>query len=275
VGAQKAGTTSLYDWLGQHPEIDAPGEIKDHHFFTNDELFKKGSTYLEKFYAENDRIKIHGAVNYLYFCDVASDRIHHYNPDAKIIVCLRDPVDRAISAYKYFLRTLKESRTFSEALKRETNGELTTYQELANYSYISHGFYFEQINYYLKNFERGEIHFVCFDHLVDEDTRTKVMADLCGFIGCKNDFAFDFSHLNESATPRYKAINFILKNSVSQGIAKSIIPFRLRKKMAKTIEQANLSKKRVEVDIRREDIEFLAAIYKAKNSGLESLIRSS
>ena len=39
IGAQKAGTTSLYDWLSQHPEVSAPSAIKDYHFFTNEKLF--------------------------------------------------------------------------------------------------------------------------------------------------------------------------------------------------------------------------------------------
>ena len=42
IGAQKAGTTSLYDWIGQHPEVHAPDAIKDYHYFTNESYFKKG-----------------------------------------------------------------------------------------------------------------------------------------------------------------------------------------------------------------------------------------
>jgi len=41
IGAQKAGTTSLYEWLGQHPDVYAPEELKDYHFFTNPKLLKK------------------------------------------------------------------------------------------------------------------------------------------------------------------------------------------------------------------------------------------
>ena len=58
IGAQKAGTTSVYDWLGQHPQIEAPQHIKDYHFFTDKALFKKGIKHLEKQYKFNNKLKI-------------------------------------------------------------------------------------------------------------------------------------------------------------------------------------------------------------------------
>src|SRR5690554_2130252 len=104
VGAQKAGTTSLYEWLGQHPDIEAPQEIKDYHFFTNEALFDKGVPQLERFYSADKPVRVHSAVNYLYFYKEAAARIYEYNKEAKIIICLREPVARAISAYKYCVK---------------------------------------------------------------------------------------------------------------------------------------------------------------------------
>ena len=93
------------------------------------------------------RIKVHSAVNYLYFEDVAQ-KIYDYNSDAKIIVCIRDPKERLISAYKYFLRTHRESRGFAEALNYKFE-DLLTYTEQCDLTYYEHSNY-ENINTWIR-----------------------------------------------------------------------------------------------------------------------------
>ena len=50
IGVQKAGTSSFYNWISQHPEIEGPDEMKDTHFFTLNKYFQKGNSWLESFY---------------------------------------------------------------------------------------------------------------------------------------------------------------------------------------------------------------------------------
>lgn len=117
VGAQKAGTTSLYDWLSQHPDVSAPLEMKDFHYFT--EHFGENIDTLHKHYKESKSVKLHCAVNYLFFSETVATKLKNYNPNSKIIICLRNPIDRAISAYKYFRKTCRESYSLYDALNRE------------------------------------------------------------------------------------------------------------------------------------------------------------
>src|SRR4051794_23774070 len=102
IGVQKAGTSSFYNWLSQHPQIEAPQEMKDTHFFSLAKYYEKGNNWVESFYnsREEARVRLQGAVNYI-FLDEAPIRIKNYNSESKFILILRDPVKRAYSAFKY------------------------------------------------------------------------------------------------------------------------------------------------------------------------------
>ncbi|MEL6988919.1 MAG: sulfotransferase domain-containing protein, partial [Bacteroidota bacterium] len=98
IGAQKAGTTSVYSWLGQHPNVCAPASAKDYHYFSDDEKIKMDISLLHDFYNEidNEQIVLTAAVNYMFIPETV-ERIYNYNPKAKIIAILREPIKRAIS----------------------------------------------------------------------------------------------------------------------------------------------------------------------------------
>ncbi len=274
VGAQKAGTTSIYDWLSQHPDIDAPQEIKDYHFFNYDENFNKGIKYLEGFYKKNSKINIHCAVNYMYFGELSAKRIYNYNPDAKIIICLRNPINRAISAYKYFVRILKETNSFSEALQKEINGELKSFLELSNNTYIEHGFYYDQIQTYLKYFSREQIHFVFFEELVDSSKQESLMNDVLSFLNIQTEYHFSFQQLNASGVPKSKLLNYIKHKTIFPKLFKPFLPFSYRRRLSKRIEELNISDKNIEVDVSYEDKELLFLKLKEQTNKLKLLLNS-
>lgn len=274
IGAQKAGTTSLYDWLGQHLEIDAPQEIKDYHFFNYEENFNKGTKYLENFYKKNCKINIHCAVNYMYFGELSAKRIFDYNPDAKIIICLRNPIQRAISAYKYFVRILKESNSFSVALHKEINGELKSFQELSNNTYIEHGFYYDQIQTYLKYFPREQINFVFFEELVDSSKQESLMNDVLRFLNIQTKYNFNFQQLNASGMPKSKLLNYIKHKTFIPKLFKLFMPFSYRRRISKQIEELNISDKNIEVVISKEDKELLILKLKVQTNKLKLFLNS-
>ncbi|WP_299519966.1 sulfotransferase domain-containing protein [Winogradskyella sp.] len=272
VGAQKAGTTSLYDWLGQHPEVLAPEEIKDYHFFTNENFFKKGIKHLESFYKKETPIKLHGAVNYMYFHQTASQRIYKYNNDIRIIVCLRNPVNRAVSAYNYFKRTLREEKTFEQAINAELNGELTTFVQQSNNTYVQHGYYARQVQSFLKKFGKKNCHFVLFEELIDTRMQQEVMQQVCQFLGIDDDFQFSFVHLNASAQPRSKTINFIIRKSGLTKVLKPLLPLRYRKKLGKTLEQKNIGEKKINTTIEKDTIKSLKEKFLPRVEALSDVV---
>lgn len=129
VGAQKAGTTSLYAYLMKHPQI-IPSKFKEHYFFHNSHHFEKGlnfykSGFASRLYAKWREIKTGSAVhcmdataNYFEFPESAK-RIAGRIPNAKVIVLLRNPVDRAWSHYKMARRLGFEKADFATALDQE------------------------------------------------------------------------------------------------------------------------------------------------------------
>lgn len=136
VGAAKSGTTTLYYLLDQHPEVCTPA-VKEPNYFSNldnnSDLVKPGNgpgddstvwTTDEKSYhglyrpKEEHKLKIDASVSYLYSATAAA-QIAEYDPDSRIIIVLRNPVERAFSHYKHLLRDGRESVSFEEALSRE------------------------------------------------------------------------------------------------------------------------------------------------------------
>jgi hypothetical protein len=120
VGAPKAGTTSLWHYLGAHPEVHL-GALKEPHFFTSQkriyvETVKDEVAYLRLFA---------GARGARYLCDASGSYLHdpsapesirRVSPDARIVVSLREPVARAFSSYLHAI-TFGERRSFEDALR--------------------------------------------------------------------------------------------------------------------------------------------------------------
>lgn len=113
LGAPKCGTTSMYYWLKQHSQIYFP-EIKELHFFSTDlndnkRAVKEESVYLS-FYgeaSENQKVLGDASVYYLY-SKVAVENILSFNPDAKFLVMLRNPVDMVQSLHAQYLHSGNE-----------------------------------------------------------------------------------------------------------------------------------------------------------------------
>ncbi|PWE25196.1 sulfotransferase family protein, partial [Aliarcobacter skirrowii] len=102
IGAQKAGTTALYDYLGKHPEIVAT-EIKEHHYFSCDKNYKNENYYHKRFPELLDtQITFDASPSYLHSKD-AYKRIFNYNKNIKIIVLIRNPIERSFSAWNMYI----------------------------------------------------------------------------------------------------------------------------------------------------------------------------
>lgn len=173
IGAQKGGTTNLYDMLTRHPCV-APALVKEIHFF--DDNFAKGMAWYEASFPRcpldggNDSkhlITGEASPSYL-FHPYAARRIFTVTPAVKIIALLRNPVNRAYSHYHHEVRLGFEKLPFAEAIQMESkrlSGEKEklladeTYAS-ANYmhfSYLARGIYVDQIRAWRSVFPEGQI----------------------------------------------------------------------------------------------------------------------
>ena len=168
IGAQKAGTTSLHEYLNEHPDVALPPEKELHYFDVN---YSKGDDWYRDQFSALDlkEGQITGESSpYYVFHPLVPGRIRSYDPDIRLIVLLREPSARAVSHYFHALKMGFESMSFDDALRME--GERLKGEELKmlkdpeyfsyshqHHSYISRGFYALQLNHWLNYFDRDQL----------------------------------------------------------------------------------------------------------------------
>jgi hypothetical protein len=176
VGKPKSGTTSLHYMLDQHPDIYMSPVKEPHHFHRDyiEEAEKRNSGYLGLPYkdrkdylklfegAESEKIVGESSTGYLY-SKRAAQEIAKFNPDAKILMVFREPVDFIHSLHSQFLRSGNENeRDFRKALLLEESrkrGEnippRTSFSK--NLFYSEQGKYCEQVERFFRNFRKSQI----------------------------------------------------------------------------------------------------------------------
>lgn len=166
IGAGKCGTTTLFQWLSGHPEIYASKEKEPHYYSV---AFNKGwgpwgslphtstlAEYSALFQeAGSQRIWMEASASYLYYPGTA-ERIFRDCLGSRLIVILRDPVERAISDYKMQRMLGNESRNFQQTID-EMHSEETL-------EYLSQGLYSHQLKKYLDVFDRNDIRILIYEN---------------------------------------------------------------------------------------------------------------
>lgn len=161
AGVQKAGTTSLFTRLAQHPALAAPHD-KEPHFFDNESLAWPTPDYapLHACYpAVDGRIRFDATPVYSFWAP-AMARIHRYNPEARIILILRDPAVRALSQWRMARARGAEKLSFAEAIQAEP-ARLAAAPPWslfwATKSFVSRGRYGEQLARIYAHFPRDQV----------------------------------------------------------------------------------------------------------------------
>ncbi|RYH76197.1 sulfotransferase [Flavobacteriaceae bacterium 144Ye] len=167
VGAQKAGTTSLYHYLIQHPSIKSALKKEVNYF---DKNYYKGDSWYKAFFPieKNDNSITGEATPFYMFHPLSMKRLAEYNPNFKIIVLLREPASRAISHYYHEVRNKREEQSMREAFENESKrleGEWDNIKNnpkhdcynLQRYSYKARGLYANQIKEILAHFNEDNL----------------------------------------------------------------------------------------------------------------------
>lgn len=172
VGAANSGTTSLYGWLKQHPEVFMPA-LKEPHYFSQirpaDEqrymrTYVTDSKAYLKLFRKAARYRAIGEASPSYLFDrEAPLRIRSIAPHAKIIILLRDPLERAQSHYLMDVREGVQERTFYEAVKEDWS--CTRKGWGISHLYVELGLYAEQVKRYLSIFGTEQVLILMFEHL--------------------------------------------------------------------------------------------------------------
>jgi hypothetical protein len=263
VGAPKAGTTSLYEYLKPHPQVFL-SEVKEPKYFSPQLL---GSVSLERYrrlYEKAGGISAIGDLSPFYLWDSAApQRIHDVSPDAKIIVMLRDPVARAYSHYLMAVALGHEKASFSQGLSRYSDREARDWYLSSHY--IEHGMYGEQVERYLNVFPADRIAIFLFDELVGNPRH--VLTRIAGHLGIDPEpFAAvtcSEAH-NIYRMPRFpKAIQLVWKFGLNR-----VVPPALRKKLKHNSLLFNVKKPSMDEPSRR----YLQELYEPDVARLEKLL---
>lgn len=297
VGAAKSGTTSLHHYLNEHPEVFMTIPKEPMFFaFAGDDSAKaiwdepviNLREYQELFRRAKEGQKCgEASVRYLFLYARTIKNIKKFLPDwknLKIVIILRNPIDRAYSDYTMMKLRYTEPLSFKEALasgsKRRKDGEGFFYD------YINGGMYYNQVKAYLDNFQDTRLYL--FEDLTENPK--DLIKDLYRFIGVSDSFVPELSKKhNISGTPRRPMVyeffcrlqNFITEDSpykkFTRPVTRFLIPDRKKrlkfyKKALETVEKAK------EKDLRKEPMDpqtrsYLAKLYREDVLNLQDLIK--
>ncbi|GDX51731.1 hypothetical protein LBMAG27_07780 [Bacteroidota bacterium] len=271
VGAAKAGTTSLYNYLRQHPDIFLPSikevnyfctDIKPENFrpdyarsvyFNFDEYIKKGmkdevfhgyiqlwNQYVKIFEPAKNKKAIGELSNTYLFSKVAAENIFKKFPAAKIIMVLRNPVDRAYSHYLMDNRMGLEKKGFTEAMENDIAksekgwGISNLYYEL--------GLYFEQVKRFFSCFSEKQILVIKYDDFIRNPLNE--LKNICAFLTVDENFSFNTNlKYNQATVPRNRLVAWIRKQKRIAAFVKSKMPESLKSKSKNILfTQKNTSK---------------------------------
>ena len=235
IGAQRAGTTSLFRYLLRHPDVAGPSGgdsavwwVKETHFF--DEKFSKGVDWYRSFFplaSTRERHRKHGndlrageATPYYMFHPAVPARVAATIPDVRLIALLRDPVERAYSHYQMMSRTGREKLGFEEALAAEperlagveealmANEEVLlpsgsrAHHQHRHRAYFARGLYADQLERWLEHFPREQLLVLKAEDMLAEPAG--MYAEVLAFLGLREWTLDDFPEHNKKP---YSAID--------------------------------------------------------------------
>ena len=284
IGAQKAGTTALNYYLKEHPQIYM-SPIKEPGFFDFEnqkpnfvgpgdrELYDHVPTdiesYRQLFQGVSDEIAIGEATTWYLYSSKAPERIKHYIPDVKLIIILRNPVDRAYSAFLHTIRDKREPITdFAQALKEEETRINHNWEYIWYYKQM--GFYYGQLKRYFHLFDRSQIKVYLYEDL--KDNPIALMQDICQFLNIDQTLISGSPpRRNVSGFAKNKLLDRFLEKQNAQWIKtpfKLFLSSKMRENIVINLKNKNRTKPQISPAVKIE----LTKIYRKDVLKLQELI---
>jgi hypothetical protein len=185
-GAQKSGTTALRRFLSKHPHIALP-DREELHFFDDDKIFAQPADYelLHGHFGPTASSTIVGEVtpSYLYW-KPAIARIRDYNRDIKLVILLRNPIDRAFAHWNMQRFKGREPLDFLEALEQEPRRIAEPLSiDSRRFAYVDRGFYSTQLQRVFDSFPHEQVKIVKFEEF--RHRKQETLDAIFNFLGVK------------------------------------------------------------------------------------------
>lgn len=286
VGAPKCGTSAMYEYVSQHPDVYMSA-VKEPYFFGDDLIYLNKrripidrdnlDQYLSLFQSANgERILGEASVTYLVSKNAASE-IYAFNPTAKILIMLRNPVEMIYALHSQLRYVDVESeRNFVKALRLEESrkqGEgIPPTIEIVNFLfYRKMGSYYNQVKRYLAIFPSEQVKVVIYDHFKRDTAQS--YREVLEYLGVDATYQPDsFARHNSNRIRRNDWLRNLIKREKVRNIANVLLPWASLKDYIKSrvVSLIAVNKPRPELDIAvREE---LTDYFKADIQQLETLI---
>lgn len=241
AGTQKAATSSLQRYIGEHPDVITHPSL-EFTYFVLEEEWKQGyeKRYKIQFGDHIDHSKkvLAKNVGIMYF-EHALQHLKEHNPNVKIIIVLRNPVDRAYSAFWYAKSRGHESiDSFEEALHGDPNRN-DTFVSKGMVDYLGRGNYAEQIEMVYRYFDRSQV-LIMLQEDMKKDMKT-LIKDVFDFVGLDNTFTPDLEKkYNESSKSIFPTLSRWLRNrSPIKSILKTFVSPKVLSKAKNKVSRLN------------------------------------
>ncbi|NLF38082.1 sulfotransferase domain-containing protein [bacterium] len=219
IGAPRCGTTAMYAYLAQHPDVFMASEKESHHFATDllppDDPQRSRDAYLELFNGARDTQIVGEASVYYLFSKEAARNIHAFNPAAKIIVQFRNPVEMLDSLHSNMMYLGRENISdMGEALDAEADRKAGRRIPPGDLRFVQRLFYSEiikwagQLQRYFDIFGREAVHVIIMDDLKAEPAR--VYRETLDFLGVRASFEPSFNVVNANKRVRSRWFQHLL-----------------------------------------------------------------
>gem|GEM_PF-1744926 len=289
MGAARSGTTSLYEYLGSVPGVYV-APIKEPHYFApsvseNNRIARfvthDKSQYLSLYKDVKNESAI-GEASASYLWDVESPKaIHDVVPDARIIIILRDPIQRAFSHYLMSVRQRQETLPFYDAMENDYKRSDKGY--FVSHLYVDLGLYSQQVTRHLDTFGPEHVKILMFEEFI-KDTKAAVN-DVLQFLGLEpyvpsNIGAVYDPYLNP--TKRTRMISRLSKlafGSRTASMARDVLKTARRTRKNSASAKDSLVQKLLQATYKsaapEDGIRYLQEIYRHDVAKLKSIIGRS
>ena len=254
VGAQKSGTTTLAVMLSQHPEIymcqpKEPGYLAfgaagyralngyGRPAAASSWVVASRAEYLDLFQDAPAQARYLGDASTWYLSEPGmAARLHNFNAEARILIILRQPADRAYSAWCHARRDNEEPyEQFAQALQAEP--ERKNPSHLLRYREMSH--YLAPVRDYIKQFGRDRVHIMFYEDL--RDRPESLWRGCCNFLGLETTGRTPAAHRqNRSGLPRSRTLHRLVRSPRIKRTARRLLPLPFVSWAKERIDQSNL-----------------------------------